>query len=68
VTVTIEAGLIKSALISDCRTRYSCSVIDKLPPLVPKTQKAGTDWVSGATESSDAYDFAVGDALAKAKN
>jgi uncharacterized protein with FMN-binding domain len=66
-TVIIEGGLIKSATISECQTRYSCSVIDKLPPLVAKTQKAGTDWVSGATESSDAFDFAVGDALAKAK-
>ena len=66
-TVVIEGSLIKSVAISDCQTRYSCSVIDRLPPLVPKLQKSGTDWVSGATESSDAFDFAVAEALAKAK-
>jgi len=66
-TVTILAGRIASAIISQCRTRYSCSVIDVLPPQVALRQSADVDYVSGATESADAFYEAVVAALGKAK-
>ena len=65
--VVIEEGRIASAVISDCRTRYSCSVIDMLPPQVAKRQSPDVDFVSGATQSADAFYGAVVEALGKAK-
>ena len=65
--VVIESGRIASASISQCRTRYSCSVIDKLPPQVAQRQSPDVDYVSGATESADAFYGAVAEALSKAK-
>jgi len=41
--VVIESGRIASATISQCRTRYSCSVIDKLPPQVAQRQGPEVD-------------------------
>lgn len=66
VTVTIESGRIASAIISQCRTRYSCSVIDTLPPQVSQRQSPDVDYVSGATQSADAFYEAVVAALNKA--
>jgi len=66
-TVVIEAGRIASAIISQCRTRYSCSVIDMLPPQVARRQSPDVDYVSGATQSADAFYEAVVAALNKAK-
>ncbi len=65
--VVIESGRIASATISQCRTRYSCSVIDRLPPQVAQRQSAEVDYVSGATQSADAFYGAVVEALGKAK-
>jgi uncharacterized protein with FMN-binding domain len=65
--VIIEGGRIASAAISQCRTRYSCSVIDRLPPQVAQRQSPEVDYVSGATQSADAFYGAVVEALAKAK-
>ena len=65
--VVIENGRIASATISQCRTRYSCSVIDKLPPQVAQRQNPDVDYVSGATQSADAFYGAVVEALSKAK-
>lgn len=65
--VVIEGGRIASAIISQCRTRYSCSVIEKLPPQVAKRQSPDVDYVSGATQSADAFYGAVVEALSKAK-
>ena len=65
--VIIESGRITSATISQCRTRYSCSVIDRLPPEVVDRQSPDVDYVSGATQSADAFYGAVVEALAKAK-
>jgi uncharacterized protein with FMN-binding domain len=65
--VTIEGGRIASAAISQCRTRYSCSVIDRLPPQVAQRQSPDVDYVSGATQSADAFYGAVVAALNKAK-
>ena len=65
--VTIEGGRIASAVISQCRTRYSCSVIDTLPPEVARRQSPDVDYVSGATQSADAFYEAVVAALDKAR-
>ena len=65
--VTIESGHITSATIAQCLTRYSCSVISNLPPEVPQRQSAEVDYVSGATQSANAFYYAVVDALSKAK-
>jgi uncharacterized protein with FMN-binding domain len=65
--VVIEGGRIASATIAQCLTRYSCSVIDALIPQVAQRQSPEVDWVSGATQSADAFSYAVADALSKAK-
>lgn len=66
-TVEIAGGRIALAVISQCRTRYSCSVIDMLPPQVAQRQSADVDYVSGATQSADAFYEAVIAALGKAR-
>jgi uncharacterized protein with FMN-binding domain len=65
--VVIDGGRIASATISRCLTRYSCSVIEDLPPQVAERQSPDVDSVSGATESADAFYGAVAAALSKAK-
>jgi uncharacterized protein with FMN-binding domain len=65
--VVIEGGRIASARISQCRTRYSCDVIDRLIPQVAQRQSPDVDYVSGATQSADAFYGAVVEALSKAK-
>ncbi len=65
--VVIENGRITSAGISQCRTRYSCNVIDRLPPQVIERQSPDVDYVSGATQSADAFYGAVSSALNTAK-
>ncbi len=65
--VVIENGRIKSATIAQCLTRYSCDIIDELLPQVAKKQSPNVDNVSGATQSADAFYYAVYDALLKAK-
>jgi uncharacterized protein with FMN-binding domain len=42
-------------------------VIDMLPPQVAKRQSPDVDYVSGATQSADAFYGAVVEALSKAK-
>ena len=66
-SVVIEDGRIKSATIAQCLTRYSCNVIADLPPQVAQRQSPETDYVSGATQSADAFYYAVVEALSKAK-
>jgi uncharacterized protein with FMN-binding domain len=65
--VVIESGRIASATIAQCLTRYSCDVIEKLPPQVAQRQSPEVDYVSGATQSTNAFYYAVVDALNKAK-
>lgn len=65
--VLIEGGRITSATIAQCWTRYSCDVIEKLPPQVAKRQSADVDYVSGASESAGAFYWAVTEALKQAK-
>lgn len=66
-TLEIKAGRIVSAVISICQTRYSCDVLDKIVPQVVLRQSADVDTVSGATQSADAFYWAVTSALASAK-
>ena len=66
-TVVIENGKIASARISQCLTRYSCSVIARLIPQVAERQGPDIDTVSGATQSANAFYYAVVEALVKAK-
>ena len=64
--VVIEGGKIHSASIAQCNTRYSCDVIDMLPPQPAIRQSPDVDYVSRATESANAFYYALVDALAKA--
>lgn len=65
--VEIKGGKITSAFISECLTQYSCSWIAKLPPMVIEAQSAEIDYISGATHSSNAFYYAVANALKKAQ-
>jgi uncharacterized protein with FMN-binding domain len=62
-TVIIEGGKITAAAISRCLTRYSCSWIAHLQPQVVERQSPEVDNVSGATESANAFYYAVVEAL-----
>ncbi|MGH2363268.1 MAG: FMN-binding protein [Chloroflexota bacterium] len=66
VAVTIRGGRIASAPITGVTTHYDQSVIDPLPGEVLAAQDSHIDLVSGATDSSLAYQQAVAQALAKA--
>jgi uncharacterized protein with FMN-binding domain len=66
-TVVIEGGKITGASISRCLTRYSCSWIAHLQQQVVTRQSPEVDYVSGATQSANAFYYAVVDALQKAK-
>ena len=66
-SVAIESGRIVSAKVVQCLTRYSCNWIEPLYPQVVERQNAEVDYVSGASESSDAFHDAIGEALSKAK-
>jgi uncharacterized protein with FMN-binding domain len=66
-SVVILGGKIASATISDCETRYPCSMIAALPPQVAQRQAPDVDTISGATQSGDAFYYAVLDALFQAK-
>jgi uncharacterized protein with FMN-binding domain len=66
-SVTIEGGRIVAAAIAQCRTRYSCSWVAHLPAQIVARQSPDCDYVSGATQSANAFYWAVVDALTKAK-
>lgn len=66
-TVEIKDGRIVSAVISQCLTRYSCSWISALPAQVVARQSPDVDTVSGATQSADAFYWAIVQALSQAK-
>ncbi len=65
--VEIKDGRIAFAYITQCLTRYSCSRIAAIIPQVVTRQSADVDYVSGATQSCDAFYYAVVEALSKAK-
>jgi uncharacterized protein with FMN-binding domain len=66
-SVLIKDGRIAAAIISQCLTRYSCSWISELPGQVVTRQSPEVDIVSGATQSTNAFYYAVVEALKKAK-
>jgi uncharacterized protein with FMN-binding domain len=66
-TVEIQDGWIVSATISQCLTQYSCSWIAALVPQVTVRQSPEVDYVTGATQSSNAFYGALVQALSKAK-
>jgi uncharacterized protein with FMN-binding domain len=66
-TVVIENGKITGAIISRCLTRYSCSWVAHLQQQVVARQSPEVDNVSGATQSANAFFYAVSEALSKAK-
>jgi uncharacterized protein with FMN-binding domain len=68
VVVEIKDDKITRAYIAECYTRYSQSVIAMLPGQVVARQSANVDRISRATESSDAFYFAVVAALNAAKS
>jgi uncharacterized protein with FMN-binding domain len=65
-SVVIQDGRIVSTAIATCATRYSCSWIANLPAQAVERQSPKVDYVSGATQSSDAFSDAVSEALSKA--
>jgi len=67
VTVTVQTGKMVAAEITNCGTRYPCSLIAALPDQAVARQSAAVDAVSGATDSTNAYRAAVNAALAQAR-
>jgi uncharacterized protein with FMN-binding domain len=65
--VEIKAGRIVNAYITQCLTRYSCDRIAVIIPQVVARQSAEVDFVSGATQSTNAFYYAILEALSKAK-
>ncbi len=65
--VVIHGGRITNALVAQCLTQYSCSWIAALPPQVVGRQSAEVDYVSGATQSVNAFYYAIVEALSHAK-
>ena len=65
--VRIEGGRITHAGIERCETRWSCDLVAHLPGQVIKRQSADVDFVTGATQSGDAFYGAIVNALAQAK-
>ncbi|MBP6774101.1 MAG: FMN-binding protein [Gemmatimonadaceae bacterium] len=66
-SITIADGRITAASIAQCWTRYSCSWVAHLPAQIVARQSPDCDYVSGATQSANAFYYAIVDALAKAK-
>ena len=67
VYVETTDGKITYVKISQCLTQYSCSWIEDLPRQVLARQSTRVDAVSGATQSANAFYYALVAALAKAK-
>jgi uncharacterized protein with FMN-binding domain len=66
-SVVIENGRISTTAIARCETAYSCDWIARLPGQVISRQDPGIDVVSGASDSSYAFQDAVSAALFKAQ-
>jgi uncharacterized protein with FMN-binding domain len=67
VTVVINGGKITSANVVSCSTRYSCSDVDPLVSEAVSAQGVLVHYISGATDSSNAYNQALLSAVAQAK-
>ncbi|MDQ6613067.1 MAG: FMN-binding protein [Gemmatimonadota bacterium] len=66
-TVEVDGGKITYVAITQCLTQYSCSFVQKLPQQVLDRQSPEVDSVSGATQSANAFYYAIVQALSKAK-
>jgi uncharacterized protein with FMN-binding domain len=66
VKVVIKAGRIVEASVDVCNTRYRCELLDPLVDESVEIQNSITDYVSHATESSDAYRDGLVEALNQA--
>ena len=67
VYLETDGGKISYVRISQCLTQYSCSWISELPAQVIARQSPRVDATSGATQSANAFYYAVVQALSKAK-
>lgn len=67
VYLETDGGKISFIKISACLTQYSCSWISELPGQVIARQSPKVDAPSGATQSANAFYYAVVQALSKAK-
>ena len=65
--VRVEGGRIVHAGVQRCETRWPCDLVAHLPGQVITRQSAEVDYVTGATQSGDAFYGAVVAALAQAK-
>jgi uncharacterized protein with FMN-binding domain len=65
--VVVENGRIVHSGVDKCRTRWSCELVDHLGPQVVQRQSAEVDYVSGATESGNAFYYGVLEALKMAQ-
>jgi len=65
--VVIEKGRIVHSGYDKCRTLWPCTLVDHLGPQVIQRQSAEVDYVSGATESGNAFYWGIVEALSKAK-
>lgn len=63
VQVVIKNGRIIEATIEACNTRYPCELIDRLLHQTVLIQSSEVDYVSRATESSQAYAEGLAEAL-----
>ena len=63
VRVVIKEGRIVEATIEACNTRYPCELIDRMLRQTVLIQSANVDYVSRATESSEAYYEGLSEAL-----
>ena len=66
VRVVIRDGRIVEAAIENCNTRYPCELIDPMVKQSVAIQSSDVDYVSHATESSQAYNDGLVEALNKA--
>jgi uncharacterized protein with FMN-binding domain len=66
VRVVIKDGRIVEAAIDACNTRYPCELIDPMVKQSIVIQSSDVDYVSRATESSEAYNDGLVEALNKA--
>lgn len=65
--IEISNGRIISVVISQCLTQYTCRWISALPGQVIARQSPDVDYVTGATESANAFYFSIVQALMQAK-
>jgi uncharacterized protein with FMN-binding domain len=61
--VVIEKGRIVQSGVDRCETRWPCSIVAHLYPQVLQRQSADVDYVTGATQSANAFYYGIVEAL-----